>query len=45
MLGGSPIINAVRAATMEHEADRFALEITRAITDPAALGFAKIQRG
>ena len=42
MLAGSPVINAA-GRMMEHEADRFALEITRD-NRAAAVGFAKIQR-
>ena len=41
ILLGSPIINGF-SRHMEHEADRFALEITRT-NRPAALGFVKLQ--
>ena len=41
ILVGSPVINGF-SRHMEHEADRFALEITRA-NRPAALAFAKLQ--
>lgn len=41
MLAGSPIINGF-SRHLEHEADRFALEITRG-NRPAALAFAKLQ--
>jgi Zn-dependent protease with chaperone function len=41
ILLGSPIINGF-SRSMEHEADRFALEITRS-NRSAALGFSKLQ--
>ncbi len=42
MLGGAPVTNAI-SRHMEHEADRFALEITQT-NRSAALGFAKLQQ-
>jgi STE24 endopeptidase len=41
ILFGSPVINGF-SRSLEHEADRFALEITQA-NRPAALGFVKLQ--
>lgn len=41
MLGGAPVTNAI-SRQMEHEADRFALEITQT-NRSAAMGFAKLQ--
>ena len=41
ILLGSPVINAI-SRSMEHEADRFALEITRT-NRSAASGFVKLQ--